>query len=233
MTRLSPEKLSLHFIWIFGLLEMITVPMVAWLPGITFIRVKSPFEGAIVGFIGIFLLFLILNSSLHRLRLKLAEQPVKKVSVLASALWSALLLALLFGIQHVMSFIHLRPTYIQQMIAGFVSTFGSVFITILIYNKLYTMFPFCRITIKTANTGYAVRQFSIFPLSVLAGLYEAIALPVILLWQSVDSFPVLTAAVTGFTGGVFGSSIVVICYNYIRFPRFFLLLEKITPDQVL
>jgi len=61
----------------------------------------------------------------------------------------------------------------------------------------------------------------------MAGIYEAIALPVILLWQSADSFPVLVAAITGFTGGVLGSSIVLFCYNRFRIPRFVFLLEKV------
>jgi len=232
MIRLSPEKLSLHFIWIFGLLEMITVPIVAWLPGISFLRVKSPLEGAVVGFAGIVLLFLILNRFLPGLRLQIEEQIVNGISILTSALWNALLLALLFGIQHAMSFIHIRSMVFQQMVTGFTSTFGSVFITIFIYHNSYKIFTFCKITLQTTTSLYAVRQFSILQFAVLSGVYEAIALPVILVWQSVNSFPVLTAAITGFTGGVLGSSIVVFCYNHFRTPRISLFLEKITKDQV-
>lgn len=73
---------------------------------------------------------------------------------------------------------------------------------------------------------YAVRQFSAFPLAIIAGAYEAIALPVILIWQRADSFPVLVAAIAGFAGGILGSCIVVLCYNYLITPRVFLLLEK-------
>ncbi len=227
MIRLSAEKLSFHFIWIFGLLEMITVPIVAWLPGITFLRVKSPLEGAVVGFLGIVLLFLILNRFLHVLHLKLEEQPVSGISVLTSALWNALLLALLFGIQHIISFINVGPVVVHQAMSGFFSTFGAVLLTISIYEAVDKMFPFFRITLTTAKSVYAVRHFSLMPLAVMAGIYEAIALPVILLWQSADSFPVLVAAITGFTGGVLGSSIVLFCYNRFRIPRFVYLLEKV------
>ena len=227
MIRLSPKKLSLHFIWIFGLLEMITVPLVALLPGITSLGVKSPLEGAVVGFIGIVLLFLILNRVLYRLQLKMEEQPVSRISILSPAIWNTLLLALLFAIQHGMNFIHLRSTIIHQIVTGFVSTFGAVFITIFLYQTMGTMFKWSRIAIKTATAAYAVKQFSILPVAVLAGVYEAIALPVILLWQSENSFPVLVAAFTGFTGGVLGSSIVVFCYNSLKIPRIFLLLEKV------
>jgi hypothetical protein len=226
MIKLSPEKLSLHFIWIFGVLEMITVPLVAWLPGVTSMGTKSPPEGAVVGFIGIVLLFFILNRVLRVLQLKLEDDTVTGISILTSALWNTLLLALLFGIQQAMSFISIRPTIIHQMISGFISTFGAVFITIFLYQLLGKIFIGSRITIKTTTSIYTITQFSILLWAILAGVYEAIALPVILIWQNVNSSPVLVAVLTGFAGGILGSSIVVICYNYFKFPRIYLFLEK-------
>lgn len=205
---------------------MITVPIVAWLPGMTSIGVKSPMEGSVVGFIGTVLLFTILNRLLPALRITIEKQLISGISVLPSAMWSALLLSLLFSIQHAMGFIQIGPEVIQHSMAGFVSTFGSVAITVLIYQVSARFCRICRINIKTAGSMYAVRQFSTLPLAIIAGAYEAIALPVILIWQSADSFQVLVAALTGLAGGILGSSIVVFCYNYFITPRVILLLEK-------
>jgi hypothetical protein len=57
MKTITINKISWHLIWIFGLLEMITVPLVVLLPKVFSIGVKSPLEGALVGFLGVLVLF--------------------------------------------------------------------------------------------------------------------------------------------------------------------------------
>ncbi len=231
MIRLTPEKLSFHFIWIFGLLEMITVPLVAWFPDLTSIGVKSPLEGAMVGFIGIIILFRILNSILPRLRLKIEGQTVTRISILPSAVWNTLFLALIFAIQKLVCLIPFRSWILQEMLTGFVSTFGAVFITLFIYHEMCKNVLLIRISIKTSGSRYTIKIFSILTLAIMAGVYEAIALPVILIWQKVTADVVLVAVLTGFTGGVLGCCVVVFYYNYIRFPRLFLNLEKMENEK--
>ena len=226
MIRVSPVKLSLHFIWIFGLLEMITVPLVAWLPEVTPIGVKSPLEGAIVGFIGIVILFMILNFVLPRLQIKIEGQSVTGISILTSAMWNMLFLALIFGIQKIFGLVQFRSRVVQEMFSGFVSTFGAIFITLFIYQEMCRNISAIRISIKTTVSKYTLNSFSIITLSILAGTYEAIALPVILIWQRVEVDFILVAVMTGFAGGGLGSGIVIFCYNFIKFPRLLFVLES-------
>jgi hypothetical protein len=67
---------------------MITVPMVAALPGVIPVGVKSPVEGTVVGFVGLVILLLILNRFFPILRLKIEGQTVTRISILQSALWN-------------------------------------------------------------------------------------------------------------------------------------------------
>ena len=183
-------------------------------------------EGAVVGFIGIVLLFLILNRILRGLRLELDGQLVSGISVLSPAIWNTLLLAALFGIQHLMEFIPLSSTIIHQMLSGFISTFTAVFLTLIFYQAIGKILPWSRIKIKTTTLAYTITRFSVLQLAIMAGIYEAIALPVILIWQDKHSHPVLIAALTGFLGGILGSGIMLLCYNYLKFPRIHLLMAK-------
>lgn len=226
MLKITCEKLTLHLVWIFGLLEMITVPLVAGLPGMTSLGVKSPLEGIIVGFAGILLLFFILNRILPFLRWNTGGQVVTGISVFTSSLWNALLLGMLFAIQEVIDSVDIEPLILRQMAAGFISTSGSVLITILLYHLITGRFAAVGIHIRAEAERYAIRRFSILVLSILAGIYEAIALPIILIWQRTDSNPVLISMITGLAGGVTGSSIVVFLYNKFKFKRINIYLDN-------
>jgi len=222
----SIKKLPVHLIWIFGLLEMITVPLVAWLPQVSSLQTKSPWQGAVVGFIGVALLFLIVNKTIPQLKLQIESEPVLKISILPVALWNMLLLALIFGLQKIVGLIVIESWILRYVLAGFISVFGAVWITLSAYRISYKYMAPLRISIKTNRHCYSIKKNSIVMLALLAGVYEAIALPLILLWQKAESNVPIIAAITGLVGGVLGCSIIIFLYNRLNITRLIFIFEK-------
>jgi hypothetical protein len=226
MITLSVKKLSLHLIWIFGLLEMITVPLVAWLPQISSLQTKSPWQGAVVGFLGIVILFLILNMIIFKLKVNIDSQPVTEISILPAALWNMLLLALIFGIQKIVGPVLINSWLLKYVLAGFISVAGAVLITLFFYNIISKYIAHLRISIKTKGYCYSIKKMPVIIIALLAGGYEAIALPLILLWQKAESNVPLIAAFTGFAGGVIGCSIIVSLFNHLNVPHLSFVFDK-------
>jgi hypothetical protein len=226
MIVISIKKLSYHLIWIFGLLEMITVPLVAWLPQISSLQTKSPWQGAVVGFLGVIVLFSILNHTISRLKIRMEGETVTKISILQAALWNTLFLSLIFLIQKIAGLWVIDFWIPRYLFAGFVSVFGAVLITLPVYGWAGRYIPLLRISITTSRYTYLVKKISVMGLALLAGFYEAIALPLILLWQKAESFVPLIAAITGMVGGVVGCSIIVILYNQLNLLQIKIVLEK-------
>lgn len=226
MITLSVKKLSHHLIWIFGLLEMITVTLVAWLPQISSLHTKSPWQGAVVGFLGIVILFLILNLMIPKLKINIDSQPVTEISILPAALWNMLLLALIFGIQKIVGLILIDSWILRYVTAGFISVTGAVLITLFVYNIISKYIVPLRISIKTKEHCYSAKKISVIIIALLGGGYEAIALPLILIWQKAESNIPLIAAFTGLAGGVIGCSIIVYLYNHLNIPHLFLIFDK-------
>lgn len=225
MTEITINRFSPHLIWIFGLLEMITVPLVVWLPQVLSLSTKSALEGAIVGFLGIIILFFILNRIIHLLKIKVEDQTVTNISILQPAIWNTLLLALIFGLQKMVALLQINSWLANCIIAGFISAGGAVLITLLLYRFLCMILPPLRITLKTTKRIYWIKSISVFTISLLAGLYEAIALPIILIWQIAETNVTLISALTGVAGGLTGSFIIYIIYNYYKCKRLTIILS--------
>ena len=215
----SIKKISFHLIWIFGLLEMITVPLVVWLPQVSSLQTKSPWQGALVGFLGTVILFFIVNKIIFKLKIQIDNESVTRISILSAAFWSMLLLALIFGIQKIVGAVLIESWILRYMLAGFVSVFGAVSITLALYHLSFRRIVPLRISIKTCSHSYSIKKMSVFIIALLAGSYEAIALPIILLWQKAESNVSLIAAITGIVGGVIGCGVIVILYNQFKTPR--------------
>lgn len=226
MTIITIKKLPYHLIWIFGLLEMITVPMVAWLPQVSSLQTKTPWQGAVIGFLGVVVLFSILNGTFSRLKIRMEGDMMKKISVLPAALWNTLLLSLIFGLQKIAGMWAIEAWIPRYLFAGFVSVAGAVAITLLVYRWISRVVPFLRISISTRQNSYLFKGISVMTLALSAGAYEALALPLIMLWQHATSDVPLIAAITGLTGGVFGSSIIVFIFNQLNFLHLKIILKR-------
>lgn len=205
---------------------MITVTLVAWLPQVSSLQTKSPWQGAVVGFLGVVILFFIVNKMISKLKIQIDGQITTKVSILPAAIWNTLLLALIFAIQKIVGLVMIDSWVPRYMLAGFVSVFGAVLITLAIYQMTYNKIKFLRISITTRLHNYSIKTISITIIALIGGIYEAIALPIILIWQKAQVNVPLIAAITGFTGGVFACFLVVIFYNYLKTPRLSVSFEK-------
>ena len=219
MIQIIVARVSRHFVWIMGLLELVTVPLVIWLPEQNLLAFKSSAEGAVVGFAGIIILLFILNRLFSRLNLKVGEDKVISISLFRAALWNSIILALLFMIQNLVIKIDLKPVFINRFIAGFICSAGSLYLTSILYQLVTGIIPALGIRVNTSGNRFILVQMSKGSLAFLAGIYEAVALPVILIWEGFEKNQVVVSAVTGLTGGLTGAIMVFIIYNYTGFAR--------------
>ncbi len=208
MIKLDVEIIPVHFIWIMGLLEAITVPLVVAIPLWTQTAFKNPLHGIVVGFVGIVILFYGLNLLLRKLNIALMEVPVTSISVFASAFWSGVILALIFLIQlNLKSLIPFGYPF-KEAILGFFSAGGAIFLAALIYQACIVRFPFLAIAIRTSDSMFLVKKISLWRFSLWSGVYESIALPIILLWSFYPRWAVTAAVITGLMGGFAGGGLI-------------------------
>lgn len=201
------KQISVHCIWLLALLEMITVPLVILIPQITNSELKNPFHGIVVGIIGIIILFYFLNKILKRLHIPLGNSRVEGISILTSALWSGSILAGIFFIQELLKDVVNIPYPAREIIVGFFSVCGSIFICGTLYRGARRYFPSLSICMKTEKGIYFLHAIPILKTSLLAGVYEAVALPIIVIWMSYPEHQILAGAITGSLGGCIGGSI--------------------------
>jgi hypothetical protein len=203
--RIFIRRISPHFVWIMGLLELITVPLVVIIPRLTGTTLKNPLHGIVVGFVGIIVLFCCINPLLSRLNISLMDGKIMRFSVLSSAFWSAFILALIFLFQMILGFVIPFSYPWKEIILGVGSAGGAVFCSSLVYRIFVYALPFLAVSIKTTERLFVIEQFSVMCFSVFAAIYEGVALPIISIWKLVTEYEVLISVVTGLAGGMAGA----------------------------
>lgn len=219
------KKISAHFIWIMGLLEAITVPLVVMLPFWTNTTLKNPLHGILVGFTGVLILFYFLNRLMSKLNIRLMNVPVTGISVFSSALWSGLILALIFGIQYGLKCVIHLVYPIKEIILGFFSAGGAIFLTGLIYRFSVSSLPSLAVKIRTPEGVLRIDDFSLWSFSLWSGLYESVALPIILIWSFCVSHQGFAAVATGLAGGLAGGALIWFASGIVKKPAW-IRLEK-------
>jgi hypothetical protein len=202
------KTISAHFIWIMGLLEAITVPLVVMLPFWTRTALKNPLHGILVGFAGVMILFYFLNLLMARLNLLLRGAPVTSISVFPSALWSGLILALIFGIQYGLKAMIALAYPIREILLGFLSAGGAIALTGLLYRVSASRWPFLAVKIQTRADVFRMDGFSVRSFSLWSGVYESVALPIILVWTFCAPHQGVAAIATGLAGGLVGGAFI-------------------------
>ncbi|NQV19762.1 MAG: hypothetical protein HQ534_14635 [Armatimonadetes bacterium] len=213
------SKCSFHLIWIFGLIEILTVPFVV-APFYIFKEetFKNPLHGIVIGFLSIIVLFSSLNIFIQKLDIKIAYHKIVAIFVFPSAIWNSLLLSLLFLVQnYIANVLNLKIIY-NQIIFGFMSVFITVGLICFLYNFLSNKIPLCSIKIKTEKSILIINKLSVFSIAIFAGLYECIAYPIIHIWRYFHSHQILISVFSGAAGGIIGASIICIIYNYFHKP---------------
>ncbi len=173
---------------------------------------------------GIIVLLCCINPFLSRLSINLVGGNIRRISVLSSAFWSALILALIFIFQMIFGFAISFGYPWKEIILGLVSAGGAVFCSSLLYRLLVHILPLLAVTIKTSNGLFVIEQFSLMRFSVFAAIYEGVALPIISIWRLVADHEAQTSIITGLAGGIAGalslwliSSVAVVSFGWITF----------------
>lgn len=221
---------SWHLIWIFALLEGITVPLVplftqngpdvSTTAAATTAAVQVAFAkamvvigiyGACIGFIGALVVWLFSNYVVFRLvRLRLNDAIITGIARPAVfALWGGALLAVIFWIQYCIVRLLTFHWVINSMILGFVSAAGGITFTGVVYVLMTKRFPYLGIKLLTAEQRLLLVEVPIASFAMLVGLYEGLAMPVLHIWALVPQHKVLVALLVGLSGGALSSLIVV------------------------
>lgn len=225
--KVDITKIPACFICMMGLLEAITVPLVVAIPAWTGTGLKNPLHGMVVGFAGVLVLFYIINRLLGALRLSLWNNPIIGISIFSSAFWSGLVLALIFSIQHVLKLRIPLDYPFKEIIVGFCCAGGAVFLCGLIYRMVVARFPFFGINIRMPAGAFQVKNFSLWRFAFWSGLYESVALPVILIWSFYPRHQAIVAVITGLAGGLTGGACIWLMAMIFKKPAF-IVLDKVT-----
>lgn len=217
-------NLSWHLVWLFALLEGITVPLVPLFLE-TGPNVKSTAHpvlfatrmaiigvyGVVIGFVGALIVSLLLNYvAFGRLKIRLNGAVIVRVThPIAIGLWGGLLLALIFWIQQCIGGLLVFSPTVNLMLLGFVSAAGAIIFTTCVYLPVAKAAPRLRIQLHTTEQRLALSGVPIVSFAVLVGLYEGLAAPILHQWESAPQHKVLIALVVGLAGGALSSLIVV------------------------
>ncbi|WP_139797893.1 hypothetical protein [Mycobacterium noviomagense] len=223
---------SWHLVWIFALLEGVTVPLVplcfesgrsvdssalSEAVGANFVTFAEnmAFTGAYgmsIGFIGTLTVCLLLNYiAFRRIHAHLDSAVITRVAPpLIIALWGGLLLAVIFWIQQCISGALALSLVPNLMAFGFVSAAGSIIVTGFIYMLAIKGMPACGIQlITTERRRLLLAKVPIVSFATLIGLYEALAAPILHIWELVPQHKLLIALLMGLLGGALSSFITV------------------------
>ena len=222
---------SWHLIWIFALLEGITVPLVplfsdngpdvnstahtatvaARFVSFAVNLLVTGVYGISIGFIGTLVVCLVLNYVVFpRRKFHLTDTVIMRASKpVITGLWGGLLLANIFWIYQCSRGLAVLSWVVTVMILGFFSAAGSVIVTSAIYLLTIKALPHLGIQLITTGQRLLLTGIPIASFACLVGLYEGLASPILYIWQLVPHHRVLIACLVGLSGGALSSLIVV------------------------
>ncbi|BCO37089.1 hypothetical protein [Mycobacterium heckeshornense] len=222
---------SWHLVWIFALLEGITVPLVplfskngssiastghaanaaSWSASFAKNATLVGIYGIAIGFIGTVVICLVLNYIAFRIiKVDVNNAAIMRMlQPFTAGVWGGLLLAVIFLIQFCIGYLLVLSRAEYLVICGFVSVAGAFIVTGATY--LLTIKAVSRLGIQLVTTTQRLLlvKFPLFSFAILAGLYEGLAALILQRWELVHQYQVLIALVTGSAGGAFGSLMVV------------------------
>ena len=222
----QPNVISPHLLWIVPLMEVLAVPQIVLLHRATLSETpKAPWHGLLTGLIATAGLLLVLNQLLPQKCFRIQERPLDRISIGMPAFWGGCFLAGIFAVQRILP----RHLFLNYWVNGSVQGFISLVLPTLAVGTAYTVLtrrvPFAVITL-VAGTRIRLRTISWVPLSLCLGIYEAVAFPVINLWQSMPDYQVMWGVLWGGIGGLAGTATTLGCYALIPFLRVRLVLDR-------
>lgn len=221
-----------HIIWMMGLLEAVTVPLVVALPAWTGTALKNPLHGLVVGFAGVVIVFYCISLALDKLNIFVLGKTVVGIRILASAFWGGLILALIFVLQQALKSMPVVGYPFREMILGFLSVGGAVFICGAVYARCALLIPLLEIQLRTSDGLLAIRKFSLWRFALWAGCYEGIALPIIWASNFYPGHKLVAAILTGFAGGLAGATVIWLMAKIFRILPFMLVEQVLQDGQI-
>ncbi len=219
-TNVALPYCPVSFVWLLALFEGLAVPLVAALSGVDGASApKQPGHGCVAGFLAMFVALILANRWLVRLGVPLYGGVLARIEPLAAAIWNALFLEAIFTMQRLVRQIMPDDGGVAgDAFLGFLSVSGALLFVGLSYRLVVRVARAAAIGVRSDDgVRYRLAAFTEWQWALYAGLYEALAFPIINLWQSVQAFKVPVAIITGVTGGFVAAWIVRIIYN--RIPR--------------
>ncbi len=222
---------SWHLVWLFALLEGVTVPLVPLFAqtgprvnpaprSATGAEQLAAFAnrmlvvgsyGFIIGFVGTSIVCLLLNQVVFpRIKIRLDDAIILRVlrSPIAGV-WGGVLLAVIFWIQQCIGRLLVFPLALNLIIFGFVSAAGSIVVTGSLYCVLVKALPNVGIQLATVRQRLLLARIPVVWFALLVGVYEGLAAPILQRWELAHQHRLLIALLVGVSGGAFSSSIVV------------------------
>jgi hypothetical protein len=209
------KTISPHLLWIVPFMEILAVPLVVLLHQATVSDApKAPWHGWLAGAIATAGLLWVLNYCLPKMRFQLQGQPLTQIPIGMPAFWGGLLLACIFAVQRVLPGHMFSNYWVDGSVRGFVSLFFPTLAAGAAYAGITRWFPVAAITL-VAGARIRLRAMNWLPLSLCLGIYEAVAFPVINIWQSMPDHQMLWGALWGGIGGLAGTSVALALYSLI------------------
>jgi hypothetical protein len=230
-------NLSWHLIWIFALLEGITVPLVplfsengptvnstadsktVTVPPVSFVESMMivGMYGMSIGFIGALIVCLLLNYIAFRKAVVHFNSAIimRVTRPVVIGLWGGVLLATIFGIQQCIGSLLAPSSVVNLMIFGLVSAAGGIVATSSIYSLTIKCLPCLGIQLITTEQQLLLVKIPVVSFAILTGIYEGLALPILYMWELIPQYKVLTALLVGLSGGAL-SSLIVVALAHIR-----------------
>jgi hypothetical protein len=207
ITRIKADKIPFYLVWIMGLLELITVPLVTFAPLVTGTAMKSPIVGAVIGIIGIVFLFACINKVLSRVPLMIFDHTLCRIHIVAPAVWSGLILGGIFVCQKIVAPVLHTGFPIREMVLGGISAGGTVLFVGIFYRLVIPWAPWLAMKMETSAEVLTIKRLSLWRWSAVAAIYEAAALPVIWAWKINPHAGPWWSIISGFAGGFAGAFI--------------------------
>ncbi|WP_156656051.1 hypothetical protein [Mycobacterium sp. 852002-51971_SCH5477799-a] len=224
-------NLSWHLVWLFAILEGITVPLLSLFSqdGPRVGRAARTATGAeqlvafankmfiigiyglVIGFVGASVVCLLLNWIVFpRVTVRLNDAAIVRVlHPFIVGMWGGVLLAVIFWIQLCIAGFLTFPMVVNLMLFGFVSAAGSIMLTGSAYCFSIKARASLGVQLITARQRLLLCNMPVVSFAVLVGIYEGLAAPILQRWELAPHHKVLAALLMGVLGGAFSSAIVV------------------------
>ncbi|MEE2851464.1 MAG: hypothetical protein VX424_02285 [Actinomycetota bacterium] len=245
-------NLSWHLVWLFAILEGITVPLLSVFsqggPRVgrasrtatvaeQFVAFANKMliigiYGLVIGFVGASVVCLLLNWIVFpRVRIRLDDAVVVRVlHPFIVGIWGGVLLAIIFWIQLCIAGFLTFPMVVNLILFGFVSAAGSILLTGAAYSSSMKALPKLGIQLMTAQQRLLLFKMPVVSFAILVGIYEGLAAPILQRWEFAPHHKVLMALFMGVLGGA-SSSLVVVALAHIRAVKKHLWLKFAVIDQ--